>query len=826
MASKAEAQLSLDTSDFEAGAKRAQELSNQLIANDKRVTDSALKNDTAQQRIHDARAQRMERSIRDDAKRLAAINRSLDKEIEQNKRAAQTQAQETMRAIDRTERYRLDSMKRVMQARQRMEGGAGANVAGRGGGHAGGHSGGGEGGFMSGAAAQSIGDVLDNVTGHSGWVRRLRGVNMFGSGITGSLARLGIGAGVGVAGAGAVTAAAYKLISEAKQASGDMGASHAEFDKVMPGINERVRGSFSADSLAGERAGLLDERRKLEEQQSRLRGDHFGVGSPYQMPGQRLGAAWRHPFASGSGLGEEERTNRLEQGQAGALERLRASKYGEAVNIERDSTAAQTRGDILGASQIDISLREKDAIEKNRQANGGADALKSIQDRFAMERVEAQRSASLRQSALDRSGEEIYLRRTGKNMEVRGAEAKLNIAKSDQGLLTENDSSERKQAAQQAVDAAQQELNETKLLVGSRRRIRDIEKESADFRGNADERALHVADEEIKKARISLEAAKTDEEWKDRDLALTKAIRAEEQTRLSIAERRIAAEASVKRGGVAVGLALQRAGRNLYTPDEGVRFAAGQDEERARAAGGVRDAVLDAKSAAAVVAAQKADPAHGGKADQAAIDAQTEAQQRLAIAVSAQLETEKKLNFEAKERTRQLQLQQRAMEVQTEAMRLSNSGRSDKAGLLTSRAGSEAQAAELERAGHPELAAHIRTQQALRETGQADDLWLNPNGTKKSTTSIHAQWRMQERVSKKRDKFNKKLEANDGLVDVHRGISGEVQYGRDAITGEYRGPTPPESYNQPKGTKDEDAGKSDTQLLKDIKQAMVRAWGS
>lgn len=89
------------------------------------------------------------------------------------------------------------------------------------------------------------------------------------------------------------------------------------------------------------------------------------------------------------------------------------------------------------------------------------------------------------------------------------------------------------------------------------------------------------------------------------------------------------------------------------------------------------------------------------------------------------------------------------------------------------RGDSEAKAAELERTGHPELAAQERAQQRERDLQFADSRLLGPDGRRRLPAAVQREEREKQRVAARIARFNRHLTRTRDL-HVHGGslISG------------------------------------------------------
>jgi hypothetical protein len=704
-------------------------------------------------------------------------------------------------------------------------------------------------GLMSGSNAQMLGDMLDQVTGHRGWVFRLRGLNQ-GAGALGGAIPEGMGAALGI-GAGTAVAAAAMMV-KGQMAVGKTRDDTRALDRAM-GLttgnplseNAATRGlirllprSMQPDIESGTRGieetesagGMASQRQAIQEAMTQAQGSR-GYWARY---GNQFSPHDRIAESFASEIAAQDKLNELDVRSAELVGKQMAARRAGVYEGERAGKAAQ----------IQVALEEKlaDLVDQQRSGKIGvaeyASRVRDAQSQAAEETFDNQRKAAAEDRSVSYSRDLTYLRSTGKDIEVRSARSRLGEANEN---LTAAISPEEKRAAQGKVEEAQQDYNETVIQVAARQKIAEIEKSTADFRGSAEERSMQAADARVKAAQTARDYAITDVEWMEKDKDLSAAVLAQEQNRLDLAEKRIAMAGQIARGEMQVQLAAERAALApaLYGPSLQMRFLASQKFERDQASEKVSAAQSNLDDANAKVAAEIADPAHGGKADEETIEAQILAQQELNKAKSEEVEINTKLTAESKEHAYQMGRELAAMEVETAAMRMQNSGRSDLAQLATMRSQDEQKAQELDRQGgspdqiaaakkaldaaqdtvkresywakpedinaadqaqaqyddltrpHQE-AQQVREQEHEKEVGMIDDMYLNPDGRKKRRSQVNDMLRKRRRTQRRRDAFNAQLEANDGLMNVHRDSNGRVVSGTDPLTGEVQ--TPEQHY--------------------------------
>lgn len=218
-------------------------------------------------------------------------------------------------------------------------------------------------------------------------------------------------------------------------------------------------------------------------------------------------------------------------------------------------------------------------------------------------------------------------------------------------------------------------------------------------------------------------------------------------------------------GGIDLAASRFAIGQDTTSPNQQLRFAAGQSVARNDAAANVASAQANFDATRSVAS-----------------------QNALNQAKLAQLDVEKKLSAEARARQRMLATTARAASLETAAMRVANTGRTDRADVMRERAQSAAAQLEYRRQGRDDLAGEEQEQQGQREIGRFDEKYLRPDGRKRSRTAINREERAARKLGHRRDRRHRELDRNEGLIDVHRGMGGEVLSGRDPLTREKLSP--------------------------------------
>lgn len=422
--------------------------------------------------------------------------------------------------------------------------------------------------------------------------------------------------------------------------------------------------------------------------------------------------------------------------------------------------------DKMGAGKI--SVGERMAGVKDAQGGKEIADFQSYQNRLAHDR------------GVDSLNSQTYNRGRGDRVALRSAYSEFQAA--DAAVRTAP-TREAKAKANAEKNSRWQDVVEADRATRGREASQEIEQKIAQFRGGAEARTLHAAEQQLAEQEALLAIAKESgsEAARAAQIGVDRAKLTLDLTKQEAEARRIDNAAQIKRGNI------QNAGARFGLSQESesqngqIRFAAGQSVERKAAETEVQSAQLELERARAQVANEIAKQ---GQASEDTLKNQVLAQQSLNAAKVSQLATEKKLQFEAVAHARQLQTQLTAARAETGALKIGNMGRTDRADLARSRASTAAQALEAQRDGRPAEAAEIQEQQKQREIGLFDAKFLRPDGRRRRRSEINKEERAARKVENRRNRANSRLERDGGLVNVTRDMAGRLTGGIDPLTRE------------------------------------------
>ena len=465
-------------------------------------------------------------------------------------------------------------------------------------------------------------------------------------------------------------------------------------------------------------------------------------------------------------------------GHARQLEGLDAEQRGgnkltdldvAAGNITRNRTAAERLGAYgseraghLGQSQTQYDEEAAALGDANQTGKIGNAEYSAKLAAAASQQQIRDRDTNLAFDARDRDSNvsiaDAGIRRRGYHVAVEEARQRMNAAGVE---LRDAPTEEASKAATGKFLNAQEETRQASL---SQREIDvrlDGEKRIADFRGNAEARALYGAQRELDNQKQLLAIAK--ERGEDAAKAAQVGVDAAEKN-LDLLQR----QQAVQR--LATGSAVRLAPGDVAAT--GAKLRRSDDLEAQRAE--LRQKAVDAVDA--LENAKKRVEYERGSEE--SLRAQAEAARNLAQAQQAIA-----LHEQAIRRERHYEME--STQGRTAQLRFAASGRDDLGSLAEQRAESRVAIERANQAGNPPaLAGQLAEQQRLRERKGAEDLYLNPDGTRRNWADVNRDLTQRRQRQTRFDAFNKQMDANGGLMSVHRDIGGRIESGVDPLTGE------------------------------------------
>jgi hypothetical protein len=765
----------MDTADADKGVQRVQRAYERLGEAEKKATNDRSQREAT--RAEQQRVQTRERAIRD-------IERN-DKSASDRRIAATRAEYQRLSKLDSDHQAQLMQRHRINQIRTGI-GPTASHRAAAGAPHHGG-SGQGGGGFADGNNRRLMGDAINMAAGTNGWVMKLNALAHFG-------ARLGgLGTIAGMAGAG--YNANSRMIEGTQGLQRAMGERvdnswHTNFltsgmMRMLPsGLRPEPytvarRDAQSAEGMSGQREEIQGEIEKA--QQSRGYWQSFGkTAAPVLLPGvgNMVGNQMQKREDQSFQAEERAQTKLLE------LDGKIAHRIGDQTAARRLSVFESEKEGKLAANRVELEEKLAELDDRFRsgkiggaERNAGRKQAESAREIADFEAAQQARAAG-REVSLSRSL--TYGRGRGQDVEQRAAYDRFQAADDAFGAAP---TAEEKARTGAERDSAWQDYADTEKSTRERKKTLAIDREIADFRGGSEARTLHHAEEELHKQEELLSIAKergTDAEREARvrvsQAQLTLAL-----TKQELAARRTAAAAQIRAGGVALASSRFALGQRTDSQDSNVRFAAGQSIDRNEAGANVSTAKIELDRARADLATEIA---LQGKASEESIKREVVASQQLNQAKIAQLSTEKRLRFEAAERQRTLKREADAANNETAAMRIDNTGRTDRAQIFRDRADTAAKALEFQRQGRPDQAAAVQEQQRQREIGSYLDKYTRPDGGKRSRSAINREERQARRLETRRKRRIGELEKNGGLMNIRRDIGGNLIGGTDPLTRE------------------------------------------
>lgn len=704
--------------------------------------------------------------------------------------------QEMYKKLDAAERTRSVQMVQEMRMGQiraglSPSGTAATRTAGAGGGHGGGFLGG---------QTRMIGDVLDNVTGHNGWVMRLRALEHVMPALGRLIAPLG-----GAAAIGTLAFQGYRANSRMVGATNSLqdalgeGSHSAWLDHPVigpilqalnPGSGLAVtQGRRSALSTGGMHEQAEEIRRGMEEAQKSRGG--FG-----EFARQFLGTldpgmtrSWinrRTEQSFGAEERAQDRLRGLDARQGGLIaDETQARRTGAFVDPFQGQIAQNRIEQKKRAAEIEDQYRGgKIGLEERRAGLNAAGSDRSVAD------FQARRQQSLSLVGVsEQEGMNNLRARGGSDVERAQKAAGYERLKASMAIgdLETKAAAERVRSAEIEVDLAQRNKD-------VRDQVYHIDRDSAKERGNADQReraAANAAQDRAGATLRILEASKltTVEERQQAIIAKDRA----DTARIMLEREQRSARAGAVSGDLQANIRFRSGVATLGSGSETRQTAEAQTQ-------------VDVAREELRLAKQKAQIEGESVAN---VEAIHKAQAAVAMALLQQKETELEMT-----RNRRIALEN--AQTQTAALRLQNVGRGDVGQVQSERMSTEHAQEEALRNNNPALANELGSAQQARETGQYLQKFYNADGTKKDRGKINREERdarvREGRLQRASDRF----ESNLGLIDVQRDIGGNVVGGTDPLTHEHISAAEARSRQSKAAENVANDKKTAEQMLKDI----------
>lgn len=460
--------------------------------------------------------------------------------------------------------------------------------------------------------------------------------------------------------------------------------------------------------------------------------------------------------------------------QSEARERIAGQQL---AKINRQTTAAYRfdqqlafqkgeGGNPFEAQRMELGKKEEaeiaDAIPKSIKGKDDEN-IRLIREKYALQREVIDHAERAADREIAAAREENDIRRLGGAVAVGLAKARLDLAEKalhDETVGTKAyfEAQNKREAASQAVALAQRGLKIERSDFG-----KDIA--TAGNRGNDEQRASQAAQSEVNKAAEKLRILRdtvgvkaTEEELNAANLDLTRAQTAQEMLRRQQVAARLQLEQSIR-----------QAPRDVRAAGALLGGASIEGAQRAGLMATAQDAVDKLATAKKL--------AELNKGDVASLQAQAAAARELATAQIAIVQHDQQIR-----RERGLQLE--ATRGGTAALQLTASGREDLADLAGERAQSSVAIKRANLEGNTPLARELAQQQRLRETKSIDDLYLKPDGSRRGSGEVNRRRHELEIKQSRFTLFNKALDRNGGLMDVHRDMGGHIESGVDPLTNE------------------------------------------
>ena len=528
--------------------------------------------------------------------------------------------------------------------------------------------------------------------------------------------------------------------------------------------------------ISGNKEGLLDQIRGERDQQNdlqnfqELKSDKAvkilgvpladgGIYAAYDSLRSKLtGAETTEQKIAGSDLRE-----RVAGQQLGKLNAQTAQAYSDDVEV---AYGRSRFGDKFTGQRLELS-RKQDAEEAKAGADPttGAANIAAIREKYRLEMDGINQAEKASQRQLDAEQAITRARREGGSVELHTAQIRLAAAGAALGQAVPG--TKEFQEKNTAYDAALVE-------VGTATRDRKMSRADARIRqqmagvGSSegeDARALRNADLEVRQAEKRLrllqdlkDVKASEQELNEANLALVTAQTNQEMVRRREAEARLQLENNVT-----------RAPRDIRAA--GALLGGASPEEAETQALTAR---VDAAKDAYDLAVKRAAIEHNSKES---LEAQAAAAKDVAQAEISLAEHKQQIR------------RQRAMELEsaqgeTASLRFAASGRDDLAEVTGQRAQSRVSIERANLSGHPEIAGELAEQQRLRERRSVEDLYLNPDGTRRKPADVQRELFQRRQRQTRVDQFNKAMDRNGGLLHVQRDIGGRITGGTDPLTGE------------------------------------------
>ena len=735
-----------------------------VVAGEAVVEKAINRLDASEQKAFKAQQARELEASRSRLKAAQDVLRDEEKLVKESHDRRVRLTQEMYKKLDAAERTRSVNLVQEMRMGQiraglSPSGTASTRTAGASGGHAGGFLGG---------QTRMIGDMLDNLTGHSGWVMRLRALEHVLPMVGRALPFLGI-AGAAVAVGLEGNKANSRMIGATNSLQNALGeGSHSQWldhpiigpllQRLLPGsglsVTQGLRGAVSA---GGMREQAEQIRKAMEEAQNSRGG--FGEFARQFLgtldPGRTR--SWinrRSEESFGAEERAQDRLRRIDASQAGLIaNEAQAKRVGMLDPFQGQLAQNRIEQEKRNAEIEDQYRSGKIGLEERRAGLNAAASDRGVAD-FGARR---QHSLSI-VGVSEQEGMNNLRARGGSDVEKAQKAAGYERLKATMAIgdVEKGAAAERVRSAEMDVDLAQRNKD-----------IRDqtfhIDRAAAKERGNADEReraAANAAQDRAGATLRILEASKltTAEERQQAIIAKERA----DTARIMLEREQRAARAGAVSGDVQANIRFRASGESLGAGAQARQSFEAQSQvdlarEQLRLA--QEKAEIEGKSLANVEAIHKA-------------------QANLAVSLLQQKGIEMDIA-----RSRRMELESARANVA--GIRLANVGRGEIGEVQSERLGSEHAQEEALRNNNPALANELGNEQQARETGRYLRKFYNADGTKKDRGQINRDERDARIRQGKLERAGDRFERDLGLIDVQRDLGGRVVGGTDPFTHEH-----------------------------------------
>ena len=526
--------------------------------------------------------------------------------------------------------------------------------------------------------------------------------------------------------------------------------------------------------LTGTREGLLEQIQGERTQQGdlqnfkELENQRFGLAPDgVSIPAGSLGGGFYKAYDHARGLFGYETNDqkiegsRLREGIAGQqLGKLNAQVAGAYSNDTEVAYGQSRFGDRFAGQRVALQHKEETEVGGMKAAGTATDEnVAVVREKYRLQLDGIDQADKAAQRQLDTEEAITKARRQGGAVEINTARIRLEAAGA--ALAQAVPGTKNFQEKNTAYDAARQGVVEAGRSQSLQQAGFRFDQQTAGFRGNDDDRATLSAQVAVDKAaerlRILQETHASEEEINAAILDQTRSLTAQEMLRRQQEEARLKLAADIR-----------RAPRDAAAAGATLGGASPEAAERQTLVAGA-EAAKDAYD----LAVKRAAIEHNSRES---LEAQTAAAKELAQAQISLGQHDQNVG------------RQRAMELEgarggAASLRFAASGRDDLAEVASGRTQSRLAIERANLAGHPEEAAELAEQQRLRERRGVQDLYLNPDGTRRNPGDVQREL-FQRRLHQTRvQQFNRALDRNGGLTDVGRDINGRITSGVDPLTG-------------------------------------------